>query len=254
MKTVRQAGRNAAPRHLFERRREGLAGLLVVAAHRNLQQQVKRRGVRKLGLRAKAAIARIELAQRRPGNLVHQRQRQICRRRRKSSRCARWPPSRCPPSPAPRRAARATPAPWPSARAPKPGPPIAIFARNIRAAKVRPPIGSQKRGQRPSALPADRGDRGLVARIHIGPLVAIHLHRDKMLVDELPRPRGPRTTRGPSRGTSGTTPRQCPAESACPPPARAQTPPRPTDATSPADAAPSADKTTPRSQAGWSRN
>ena len=137
---------------------------------------------------------------------------------------------------------------------PNPGPPVAILARNIRAAKVRPPIGSQKRGQRPAALPGNRRHRGLVARIHIRPLVAIHLHRDKMLVDELRRPRRPRTTRGPSRGTSGTTPPQCPAESACPQPARAQTPPRPTDAISPADAGPSADKTTPTIQADWSRS
>jgi hypothetical protein len=38
--------------------------------------------------------------------------------------------------------------------------------------------------QRPAALPADGRDRGLVARIHIGPLVAIDLYGHKMLVDE----------------------------------------------------------------------
>ncbi len=67
--------------------------------------------------------------------------------------------------------------------APDPRPPVAVVARNIRAAKVRPPVGRQKRRQRPSALPADRRHRRLVARIHVGPLVAIHLHGHKKLVD-----------------------------------------------------------------------
>ena len=39
-------------------------------------------------------------------------------------------------------------------------------------------------GQRPSALPADGRNSGLVARIHIGPLVAIDLDGDKVLVDD----------------------------------------------------------------------
>ena len=55
---------DAAARHLFKRRREGIPRLLVVAAHRHLQQQVQRRRVRKLRLRTEAAIARVKLAQR----------------------------------------------------------------------------------------------------------------------------------------------------------------------------------------------
>ena len=65
------------------------------------------------------------------------------------------------------------------------GPPVAIVARNIRAAKVRPAIGCKKRGERPPALTGNCRDRGLVTRVHVGPLVAIHLHRNKVLVDEL---------------------------------------------------------------------
>src|SRR6202041_4087483 len=36
----------------------------------------------------------------------------------------------------------------------------------------------------PSALPADGADGGLVARIDVGALVAIHLHGDEIFVDD----------------------------------------------------------------------
>ena len=63
-------------------------------------------------------------------------------------------------------------------------PSIPLLARNVGAAKIGSAVGSEEGGQRPSALPADGRDRGLIARVHIGPLVAIHLDRDKMLVDD----------------------------------------------------------------------
>ncbi len=66
----------------------------------------------------------------------------------------------------------------------KAGAAIAVVARKIRPAKVGPAIGSEKRRERPSALPADGRNRGLVARVHVGPLVAIDFHGDKVLVDD----------------------------------------------------------------------
>ena len=71
-----------------------------------------------------------------------------------------------------------------SQHAPNPRPSVAIIARNIRAAKIGPAIGREKCRQRPSALAADGRHRGLVARIHVGPLVAIHFHGNEKTVNE----------------------------------------------------------------------
>ena len=66
---------NAAARHLFERRTQNASpAMLVVAVHGHLQQQVERRRMGKLGLRAEPAVARIELRDNRFGNLVHEGQ------------------------------------------------------------------------------------------------------------------------------------------------------------------------------------
>ncbi len=62
---------------------------------------------------------------------------------------------------------------------------IPIIAGNVSAAKVRAAVGSEKRRERPATLPGDRRDRGLVARVHVGTLVAIHLHRNEILIDHL---------------------------------------------------------------------
>jgi hypothetical protein len=127
-------------------------------------------------------------------------------------------------------------------------PPMPVLRRKICPPKVRLALGSKKRSQRPSALPADRRNRRLIARVHIRPLVPVHLHRDKMLIDDLAPSPGPHTTRGPSHGTSGTTPPQCPAGSACLPLAPDRTPPRPTPSSPPAGASRNADRPKPPRQ------
>ncbi len=68
---------DAAARHLFKRGAEGLAGLFIAAVHGHFQQQVQGAGVGKLGLRAEAAIARVELRKDGGGDLVYQRQGQF---------------------------------------------------------------------------------------------------------------------------------------------------------------------------------
>ncbi len=58
-----------------------------------------------------------------------------------------------------------------------------IFRRKIRAAVKRLAVRREKRGERPAALSGNGADGGLVARVHVGALVAVHLHRDVKLVD-----------------------------------------------------------------------
>src|SRR5207302_8700391 len=69
----------------------------------------------------------------------------------------------------------------------KPRPPMLIPRRKISPPKKWLPIRSKKRSQRPASLSTDRRHRRLIARIHIRPLIAIHLHRNKLIVDN---PRG----------------------------------------------------------------
>src|SRR6266446_6135293 len=59
-----------------------------------------------------------------------------------------------------------------------------VLGREIRAAKKRLAVGKQKTGERPAALPGDGADRGLVARVHVGALVAINFYGHKMFVDD----------------------------------------------------------------------
>ena len=65
---------DAAARHLFQGGDERVPRLLVVAIHRDFEQQVEGRGMRKLGLRTEAAVAGIELRQDGAGDLIHERQ------------------------------------------------------------------------------------------------------------------------------------------------------------------------------------
>src|SRR6185437_4707799 len=61
-------------------------------------------------------------------------------------------------------------------------PAIALLRRKVRSAEVRLALRRQKRRQRPSSLSADRGHSRLITRIHIRPLIPIHLHRDEVVV------------------------------------------------------------------------
>ena len=58
-----------------------------------------------------------------------------------------------------------------------------VFRREIGAAEKWLAVGRQERSQRPAALPGNRADRRLIARIHVRPLVAIHLHGHIKFVD-----------------------------------------------------------------------
>jgi hypothetical protein len=54
-----------------------------------------------------------------------------------------------------------------------------VVRREIGAAEKRASIGEKKSGQRPAALPRNRADRSLVTRVHVGPFVAVHFHRNE---------------------------------------------------------------------------
>ena len=200
--------------------------------------------MRKLRLRPEPAVAHVNALQRGQHHLLHQLRPGFPARPEKLSFCSiasiTLPADS---STSSRRSANASR--HRQQHALKARPSMPLLRRKIRSAKIRLALGSQKRSQRPSALSADRRHRRLVARVHVRPLVAIHLHCDKMFVDEPRRLVVLIRSRGPSRGTSGTTPRQCPAASACSPLAPAQTPPRPTPSTPPAGASPNANTPKP---------
>src|SRR5208283_5317971 len=64
------------------------------------------------------------------------------------------------------------------------GPPVSVRRRKVSPSIKRFAVGSEKRRQRPSALPTERGHRRLVPAVNIRTLVPIHLHRDVVLVDD----------------------------------------------------------------------
>src|SRR5271166_2053820 len=68
--------------------------------------------------------------------------------------------------------------------APKTWTTITILGWEVCAAIKRLPVGCKKRRQRPSALPAYRLHGSLIAAVNVRTLVAIHLHRDEMLVHD----------------------------------------------------------------------
>ena len=83
------------------------------------------------------------------------------------------------------------------------GIPCRGVVREVRAAVERPAVRGQEHGHRPAAAAGHRLDRAHVELVEVRALLAIHLDRHEMLVeDRAPWPR-PRTTRAPSRGTSG---------------------------------------------------
>src|SRR5260370_36348894 len=67
--------------------------------------------------------------------------------------------------------------------APETGPPALIIRREIRATVKGLAIRKQETGQRPSALSGKGANRGLVAGVDIGALVAVDFHGHKVLVN-----------------------------------------------------------------------
>ena len=83
-------------------------------------------------------------------------------------------------------------------------PPEPRLRREVRAEEVRPAVGQAERRQRPAAALALHHDRVHVDRVDVGALLAIDLDVDEELVHQLRGRARPRSSRAPSRGTSGT--------------------------------------------------
>src|SRR6185312_6114004 len=59
-----------------------------------------------------------------------------------------------------------------------------VVRRKVGAAVKGLTLGGEKGGEGPATLSADGGNRGLVAAIHVGALVAIHLDGNEVLIDD----------------------------------------------------------------------
>src|SRR5882762_6330199 len=62
---------------------------------------------------------------------------------------------------------------------------ILIIRGEISAAIKRLAIRRKEGSKWPSTLPADCADGGLIAAIYVGTFIAIHLYRNKTLIDDL---------------------------------------------------------------------
>ena len=80
---------------------------------------------------------------------------------------------------------------------------VARLGREVRAGVERHLLGRREGVQRPAAVAGHRLHRVHVDRVDVGPLLAVDLDADEVLVHVARRRPGPRTTRAPSRGTSG---------------------------------------------------
>ena len=105
----------------------------------------------------------------------------------------------------------------------------ALVGREVGAAVEGDAVGVEEDGHRPAAVAGHRLHRLHVDRVDVGALLAVDLDRDEVLVHVGRRSPGPRTTRAPSRGTSGRPSSRPRAGSAGPPRAPAPAPPRPRD-------------------------
>ncbi len=173
---------NPASGHLLQGHCGCLFSGFIPRAPGDIEQQVESRGMGELGLCPEASVMAVEFLQRRGHHLVHDLHAETARvagkvfvvfnRRHHAARrfhdlvAARLP-----------RLYHAAQHPLEA------GPAVAVVAGKIRSPKERLALRSQHRGQGPPVLSADGGHRGLVARIHIRPLIAIHLHRDEILVN-----------------------------------------------------------------------
>ena len=120
-----------------------------------------------------------------------------------------------------RRAGRATPRATPTQHL-RPGRhPLARLGREVGAGVERHAVGREEHVQRPAAAAGHRLDGVHVDRVDVGALLAVDLDADEALVHQRRDLAGPRSTRAPSRGTSGRRRSRSRRGSACPPRARA---------------------------------
>src|SRR5207302_700613 len=67
-------------------------------------------------------------------------------------------------------------------------PVVVLFRREVRSAVEHLALGRQKRGERPAALSREGLDGALVARVHVGSLVAVYLDAHEVGIEQLRHP------------------------------------------------------------------
>ena len=174
---------HAAARHLRQRRFHHRQQMAMPAGLIPFRQEIHRGRMRKFRRAPEPAVADVELAHRRVFHIVQQARRKRAagfaerlRLRHRVRQCLRRTVHV--------RAALAVGLGHRGENSPESRPPHGVVRREIGPAEKRPPIGRQESGQRPAALAGDGADGRLVARVHVGPLVAVHLHGNVELVDE----------------------------------------------------------------------
>ena len=105
---------------------------------------------------------------------------------------------------------------------------VAGLVRVVGAAVEGAAVGGEEDGHGPAAVAGHGLHRLHVDGVDVGPLLPVDLDVDEQLVHEGGGGRRPRTTRGPSRGTSGRRRSRWRAGRACPRPGPARRPRRPT--------------------------
>ena len=124
--------------------------------------------------------------------------------------------------------------------------PVNCVRRKIRPAEERFQVRRQPHAHRPAATARGRLHEGHVDVVHVGPLLAIHFDGDEILVQDFRRSPRSRTTRAPSRDTSGRSNSRSRERSVCSPCALLRTPLRPTDTNRPGYARAGEDRATSR--------
>ena len=187
MEATRQLVIDAAARHLLQRLDKNRAQLFisrarVARAHIPVHHQIQRRRMRKLRRSAKSAVDVVEHLPRRFQNRVNHRRRYLPAPRRRRLRpsdralhhlCLLQHLAMLLAISLSNRKQHAL----------ETGPPVTVRRRKVSSPVERLAVGSKKRRKRPPTLSCKRGHRRLIPAVNIRTLVAIHLYRDVMLVD-----------------------------------------------------------------------
>ncbi len=186
MKAAAQVIADAAARHARQRFLDDLAlpGEAASAVVPAREQELDRRGVRELGRRAEAAVAHVEQLRHLVGGaadeigahrprlrFIERLDDVLANRARISGHAIRF---------------LAVGAGDFHQDAAKSRPAVRVVVRReVGAAEKHFALGRQECRERPAALPAERLHGALVARVHVGPLVAVHLHAHEIAIQDL---------------------------------------------------------------------
>ena len=184
MKSTRKMVIHAPGGHAIERHPGHVARALISGARGIVEQQIQDRWMRKLRLRAKAAIVLVKLLHCRLNQLFNDARMQIRRATRKRFVVLN------------RRhhavgglkdfiLALVIRMRHRQQNAPKPRTTVTLFFGKICAAEKWLALGCQNHGQWPTTLPAHRRNGRLVARVHVESLIAVHFNGDEVAVDDL---------------------------------------------------------------------